>query len=104
MRGNKYATRIPAVLCCPNGLPIPSWLLPPADGGRPPPLAAADHYQHTPSNAAAAPPELTMSYNITPMQGQAAEPANAIWVPEPSTAPLAAPTGRGGVDPNAMDD
>ena len=38
-------------------------------------------------------------------EGQAAEPANAIWVPEPSTAPLAAlPTGRGGVDPNAMDD
>jgi len=48
----------------------------------------ADHYQHTPSNAAAAPPELTMSYNITPMQGQAAEPANAIWVPEPVEQPL----------------
>ena len=29
-----------------------------------------------------------MSYNITPMQGQAAEPANAIWVPEPVEQPL----------------
>ena len=44
---------------------------------------------------------------ITPMQGQAAEPANAIWVPEPVEQPLsmaALPAGRSGVDPNAMDD